>query len=134
MLKNISEEYNGLVIVPMTLTNVRYFNEIIGKLREQGIVVKHFTLSAFKQTIEQRLRKRLEGKKSCAYQQMNDRMKELEDPLFKEYIQTDDMSIDQVVEAIAASASIDLLPDRRTKLGKSMNRLRITWKEMRIFK
>jgi gluconate kinase len=134
LLKAISQEYDGVIIVPMTLTNVDYFNEIIGSLRKHGIDVKHFTLSASKQTIEQRLRKRLEGRNSWAYQQMDGRIKDLEKPLFKKDIQTDDKSIGQVVKSIAESASIKLLPDRRTKLRKLIDRLSVTFKEIRIFK
>ncbi|PAV28282.1 tunicamycin resistance protein [Virgibacillus profundi] len=134
LLKQVSEEYDGIIIVPMTLTNVNYFEEIIGQLRQDGIEVKHFTLSAFKQTIDQRLRKRLEGKNSWAHQQMDGRMKSLANPLFNEQIQTDNMSIKEVVETIADLASIELLSDERSKIRKSMDRLRVTLKEIRIFK
>ncbi|OZU87422.1 tunicamycin resistance protein [Virgibacillus indicus] len=134
LLKQISEEYDGIIIVPMTLTNKDYFYEIISKLTKNGIEVNHFTLSAFKQTIDQRLRRRFEGMNSWAYQQMDERMKSLADPMFMEHIQTDNMSIDEVVETIAELALIKLLPDNRSKLRKSVDRLRVTFKEINIFK
>ena len=35
MLRNIYENYNGTVIVPMTLVNTNYYDEIIGKLKKR---------------------------------------------------------------------------------------------------
>ena len=55
MLKQIAETYSGIVIVPMTVTNPHYLEEITN-----GLEVKHFILSASKETIKKRLRKRLE--------------------------------------------------------------------------
>ena len=56
LLKKLAEAYTGIIIVPMTLTNETYFNEIIGKLKDSGLDVKHFTLSASKTTIKKRLK------------------------------------------------------------------------------
>ncbi|MFA1820989.1 hypothetical protein ACDX78_12540 [Virgibacillus oceani] len=58
----------------------------------------------------------------------------MENPLLKEYIQTGDKSIERVVESIAESASIELLPDRRRKLGKLVDRFSVTFKEIRRIK
>ena len=134
LLKKVAEEYKGIIIVPMTLTNELYFQEIIGKLREDGVVVKHFTLSASKTTIEKRLGKRLEGKHSWAYKQIEGRLSSLSKDMFKEHIQTDTMSVEEVVEAIAKTAGVPLLPDHRTKLRKYIDRFSITLKEIGLIK
>ncbi|MET3697907.1 AAA domain-containing protein [Bacillus oleivorans] len=128
LLKQISQDYKGIMIVPMTLTNEIYFNEIIGKLRNNGIEIKHYTLMATEQTIEKRLRQRFEGKKSWAYQQMEARLKSLARDTFKEHIMTDHMTIDEVVATIAKRSGVELLPDRRTKIKKRVDRLVITLK------
>jgi cytidylate kinase len=134
LLKQVAEAYKGVIIVPMTITNEVYFKEIIERLREDDITVKHFTLSASKETIAKRLRKRFEGEKSWAYQQMETRLRYLSQETFQEHIYTDDLSIDEVVETIAKRSSIEILPDRRTKMKKAMDRFRITLKEISFFK
>jgi hypothetical protein len=134
LLKQISETYNGIIIVPMTLSNEYYFNEIIGKLRDNGIDVKHFTLTASKTTIQKRLRQRLEGKNSWAHQQIDERVSSLSKNTFEDHLPSDSMSIDEVVETIANKSGITLLPDHRTKIKKSIDRMLIQIKEKRLFK
>jgi adenylate kinase family enzyme len=134
LLKQVTESYTGIIIVPMTLTNEEYFKEIIGRLREDGIIVNHFTISASKETIAKRLRKRFEGEKSWAYQQMETRMSSLSNETFEKHIHTDTLSIEEVVETIARLSSIEILPDQRPKLKKVLDRYRITLKEMGLLK
>jgi hypothetical protein len=43
--------YDGPIIVPMTLTDAAYFNEIIGRLRADGFLVHHFALLAGPSTV-----------------------------------------------------------------------------------
>ncbi|MDQ0232470.1 AAA family ATPase [Metabacillus malikii] len=133
-LKQVATEYIGTIIVPMTITNDTYYNEIIGKLQEDGIEVSHFTLTATPQTIEKRLRKRFEGKKSWAYQQADERINVLSDERFKEHIPTDTMTIDDIVNLIANTTGLTLLPDIRTKSRRSFERLKITLQEANLFK
>lgn len=134
LLKQISEEYKGTIIIPMTLTNEQYFNEIVGKLRGDGIEVKHFTLSASKQTIQKRLRKRFEGKNSWAYGQMDGRLKELEKDMFQTHLATDNMTINEVVEEIGRLSGVQLLPDHRSKFKKIIDRQRVKLKELGFLK
>lgn len=133
-MKQISGEYQGVIIVPMTLTNEAYFDEIVGRLRDEGVEINHFTLSASKETIEKRLAKRLEGKNSWAFQQMEKRLESLSTHVFQEHIKTDRMSIDEVVESIATKSSIALLPDHRTKVKKIIDRVSVQLKEIGWFK
>lgn len=134
LLKQIVNEYDGTVIVPMTLTSEAYFEEIIGALRHEGIDVAHVTLIASEETIRKRLRKRLEGKRSWAYQQMRERINKLNAPLFSKHIGTDDKTVDEVVEQIAMSVKLDIFPDRRSRIRKYIDRKFISVKEARIFK
>ena len=57
-LKYIENNFNGTIIVPMTITNQLYIDEIIGKLLSDGIAVKHYILTADKSTILARLNTR----------------------------------------------------------------------------
>ena len=48
ILKYMDTHYCGTIIVPMTIYNRVYYNEIIGRLREDGADVRHFILTAGK--------------------------------------------------------------------------------------
>lgn len=41
MLKYISCEYTGTIIVPMTIINRQYYEEVVQRLTDDGIFVKH---------------------------------------------------------------------------------------------
>lgn len=58
MLRQIAKEFDGIIIVPMTVTNRRYY-ELIGRLIAEGII-KHYILSVGAKTLKQRLNKLLE--------------------------------------------------------------------------
>ena len=47
------------MIVPMTLVDANYFDEVVGGLRDEGIDVRHFALTASVEVIHRRLRSRL---------------------------------------------------------------------------
>jgi hypothetical protein len=49
------QAYAGTLIVPMTIVNPEYYDEIISKLRSDGFDVRHFILYASKNTILRRL-------------------------------------------------------------------------------
>lgn len=50
----------GPVVVPMTLANPAYFDEIVGGLRRGGMDLRHFTLTASAEALRRRLRRRLD--------------------------------------------------------------------------
>ncbi len=131
MLKYISKEYNGIIIVPMTIVNSQYFNEIIENLRNDGIEVKHFVLRASKETLLKRLKSRGDGKNSWSAQQIDRCLEGLSNEIFKKHIDTDNLSIEQVVHEIALQSNINLLPDNRTKIRKLYDRVMIKLKHIR---
>lgn len=79
-LLRIAVEYDGLLIVPMTLINEKLYDDIIGTLKNNKITVHHFTLMISKEQLLKRLRSRLEGKNSWAYRQADHCLKELHKP------------------------------------------------------
>lgn len=133
-LKKVAMEYEGIIIVPMTLTNELFFQEIIGNLRTDGIIVHHLTLTASKSTIQKRLNKRFEGENSWAYQQIEGRLNSLSKDVFREHLETDSMSVEDVVENIAKLFDVELLPDHRTKFRKRIDRLTVQLKEIGLVK
>jgi hypothetical protein len=108
MLKTISRDYDGLVIAPMTIVNPQYFDEIVGKLRADQISVEHFTLLASKDILLKRLRSRGESENSWAAAQIDRCACGLSHEVFQRHIDTDNMTIQNVVELIASLSNLDL--------------------------
>lgn len=123
MLKHIDREYDGIVIVPMTVVNPSYFEETVGRLRKDGIVVNHFALCASKEVLLKRLRGRGDGKHSWPAQQIDRCIEGLADSRFARHLDTDHASIEQNAETIASALQIKLLPDDRSKLRKGFDRI-----------
>ncbi|MHC1685166.1 MAG: AAA family ATPase [Clostridiaceae bacterium] len=132
MLKYITSEYKGVIIVPMTIRNPQYFSEIVGNLRGDGLEIRHFVLSASKETLIKRLRSRGEGKKSWAAGQIDKCIEGFSNEVFNQHIKTDGLSIEEVVEEIASLVDIKLLPDNRGKFRKVYDRFVVKIKNIRI--
>lgn len=57
ILKNLDTEFE-VIIVPMTITNLQYYDEIVGKLKRDCFSIKHFILITSKENIISRLNAR----------------------------------------------------------------------------
>jgi cyclopropane fatty-acyl-phospholipid synthase-like methyltransferase len=131
-LKYIDSEYDGIIIVPMTLVNLQYFEEIVGKLRDDGVIVNHFVLWASKETLQKRLRSRGERKNSWGEKQIDRCIQGLSNDIFKHRIETDKLTVESVVETIASMLDIHLLDDKRNKFKKRLDRIKIQIKQIRF--
>ena len=100
ILKYIDSNYNGIIVVPMTIYKKQYYDEIIGQLRKENVEVKHFILSASKQTIADRLIKRGESKDCWAAQHINICLKAFESDISEEKINTEFKKIDEIADEI----------------------------------
>jgi AAA domain len=113
LLRHTLRGYPGTVIVPMTLTHAGYFAEIIGALRADGADVRHFALVAEPSTILRRIRKRgwLFGLNHdrWAVDRLDHSLARLHRPEFAQHVQTDDRSVADVADAIAASAGLSIV-------------------------
>lgn len=133
VLKMLHREFDGPVIIPMTIVDTRYFEEIVGRLRSEGIEVIHVALCASREVLLKRLGKRREGPSSWAAQQIDRCIRGLQHESFRHQIDTDHMSIEEVVEEIALIAGVQLLPDLRSKLQKWKDRWLTQLRHMRWF-
>ncbi|MCR2802770.1 AAA family ATPase [Paenibacillus soyae] len=131
ILRMLHAKHDGPIIVPMTLVHPAYFDEIIGELRQSGVEVKHFALLASKPIILERLRKRREGPNSWAARQIDRCMAALSTEKFAQHIESDHLSIDQVVEKIGELAGLKLTPDHRGAFRKRVDRIRTQLKHIR---
>jgi AAA domain len=106
--------WDGPVIVPMTLVNRGYFQEIIGSLRDDGLPVHHFTLLAEPATVRRRLGWRSLGTErtrgSWAIKHLSESLQHLHTPDFAQHIHTDHLTVAQVADAIARSAGLPITP------------------------
>ena len=98
IIKNIYSKYNGHIIIPMTLCNKNYFEEIVEKLLKENIRIDHYILGASKETILKRLSGRYEKKDSWATKQIDrciNGFSELKEKSI--YIDTNELNIGEVV-------------------------------------
>ncbi|MFA1820222.1 tunicamycin resistance protein [Virgibacillus oceani] len=123
MLKYISYTYDGTVIVPMTIFNPQYYEEIIQKLIDDGIPLRHYILYADKSAILKRLNKRLERGETWTKSQIDRCIHAFNTEITEEKIITDNKSVDFVVEEIAKRSNVTLLPDKRNHLKKRIDRV-----------
>lgn len=100
ILKHISDNYDGTIIVPMTIYQKEYFDEIIGNLTNDRILVKHFILSAPKQTIINRLYHRGEPKNCWAVQHIDKCLETFETDITEIKINTYKIGITEIVKEI----------------------------------
>lgn len=133
LIKYIEGKYDGVLIIPMTIVNPIYFNEIVGSLRSHGVLVKHYALMASKATLLKRLKSRGDGANSWGAQQIDRCLEGLSNEVFQSHINTENMSIDDVVEKIALMSGIKLQPDDTGKFGKKINRIKTQLKHIRLF-
>lgn len=90
------------VVVPMTLVNEQYFDEIVGGLRLTGITVHHVTLMASRETIRRRLLRRWcwPWATRWALGQLDRCLAGLQCPTFAPVIDTDGVPVKDVVQRI----------------------------------
>lgn len=92
------------IIVPMTLVNQQYFDEIVGTLRRSGLELHHFTLVASQDTLRKRIRGRLllPQAKRWVRAQIERCVSALESPTFAVHVPTDNRRVREVVSEIRA--------------------------------
>ena len=117
-VKHIHSEYSGTIIIPMTIVNPQYYEEIIGRLKDEGIDVQHFVLSASKETLQRRLKSRFEKENSWPEKQIDRCLAGLAHPVFEGQLNTNDLTTEQVAEMIASKLHIQLQQDERSSIKK----------------
>ncbi|MEA3060353.1 MAG: hypothetical protein QOJ94_134 [Sphingomonadales bacterium] len=90
------------IVVPMTLVDPLYFEEVIGGLRAAEVDVRHFTLTAPPDTLRRRLRRRLAWPRSrrWALARVERTVSALADSLFAEHIDTERRSVREIAALI----------------------------------
>lgn len=121
-LKYITSSVDRVIIVPMTVVNARYFEEIVGKLKGDGVEIHHFVLWASEETLKNRLKSRFEKADSWPVQQIERCMKGLSNEVFEEKVDTNHLTTEEVAELIASKVHIQLTEDPRKGFKKKWDR------------
>lgn len=118
--------HNGDVIVPMTVIEPAYLDQILGPLRANGHLIRHYALLAERATVLRRLRGRsLPLRRDTFAEAMLDKcLDRLSHDDFAEHVRTDELTIAQAADRVAASAGLALTPDTG---GFLRTRARQTW-------
>lgn len=95
------------LVVPMTLVNTRYFEEVVGFLRRQGQVVHHVALVGSREVILDRLEQRGDGADSWAAGQLERCLNGLSQFDPSECIQTDDLTVSEVADIVMKRLELD---------------------------
>lgn len=103
------DNYNGVLIIPMTITDINYYTQIIGQLIENDVEVYHFILNADKENIKHRLISRGECENSWAKQQSDRCLRAFERDINGEKINTNSLNVEQVVNVIMKKITLGFL-------------------------
>lgn len=128
------------VIVPMTLVDPDYFEEIVGRLRGAGIDVRHYALTAPVDVIHGRLRTRigyavgrLTGIRETWAMERADRcVRALRDDRFATHVPTGRRPLDEVVEHIAADLDLPLPAPRLNRVRSQLRRAEVGLRHIRM--
>ncbi len=122
MLDYAAARYEGHIIVPMTVTNRAYYDELVGALAERH-EVRHFILWAGRETLEKRLASRLERPGSWGHRQIGRCLDAFETQITRERVDTEGLDIGQVAEKIGALCGLTLARDGRGPVRRRLDRL-----------
>ncbi|MCC8335343.1 ATP-binding protein [Streptomyces sp. R1] len=139
-------KHDGVVIAPMTVTDSGYFAETVGRLRELGHDVHHFTLLAERETVLRRLRERglghalryVSGKgagprrDSWAVRQLDHCLERLAEPEFAEHLWTDRTTVPKTADRIAVLAGLTLKPNHEGALRTRVRQARVGLRHVRV--
>ncbi|OSP41070.1 MULTISPECIES: AAA family ATPase [unclassified Streptomyces] len=136
---------DGVVIAPMTVTDSGHFAETVGRLRELGHDVRHFTLLAERATVLRRLRERGIGhllgsvmgdaalrRESWAVQRLDHCLERLSEPEFAEHLWTDRTTVPKTADRIAVLAGLTLRPSHEGRLRTRLRQTGVSIRHIRF--
>ena len=107
-LQYASREADGPLIVPVSISDTARHRRLMSGLRDRGLSVHHFTLTAPLGVVLERLRR--DGQTQVHVGAVEDRLRELRGEQFKAHIDTVHLSAEEVARTIAAQVGLTLSP------------------------
>ena len=128
------------VIVPMTLVEAAYFDEVMAGLAGAGVDVRHFALQAAPDTLRRRLRTRsaywlgraVGRPETWAMDQIPRCVPALATERFAVHVPTDERTVDDVVEDIAERAGLPLGRPRLPAARHQLRRIAVGVRHIRL--
>jgi hypothetical protein len=135
LLRLTLAEHDGPVIVPMALVNYDHFQEIIGRLRDDGVAAHHFALLAEPAIVVRRLRGRSLGleprTQPWEVEVLDDWLEQLHRPEFAQHVRTDHRTVAQVADVISRSAGLTIAPSTDGPMRAWLHRYATTMRTVR---
>ncbi|AUS80121.1 hypothetical protein C1701_19285 [Actinoalloteichus sp. AHMU CJ021] len=131
-LSGLVEDHDGHVIVPMTLINPDYHDEIVGGLRRNHPNLRHVTLLTSEQSLLRRIRYRGEGRASFAAGQARRCLDVLSTPQFDVHVDTEHQTIAEVAEDIAEHCGLRLSDSAEHPVRRAVRRVGVQLRHVRF--
>ncbi|RWZ59284.1 ATP-binding protein [Labedella populi] len=131
LLADLALRHPGPVIVPMTLADPDRHETVFRTLHSAGVETHHVTLLASRDSVRRRVRARFEDPEGWPLQHFDDNDAALRTDRFATHVETDRMSLPEVVEAVGGIAGILVAYSRADRLGLPLRRARITFRHIR---
>jgi hypothetical protein len=129
-LAHVAARFPAPILVPMTVVDTSYLDELLRPARAAAIEIRHFTLLASPDVVRARLRRRLEGGSSWANLRVAACLDELRKPAYAEHVDTDGRRIEEVAEEIGARCGLPIRP-RGGRAGAWLRRLAVQARHVR---
>ncbi|MBI4944128.1 MAG: AAA family ATPase [Actinobacteria bacterium] len=138
--------HDGVVLAPMTVTEPTYFAQTVGRLRDLGHDVRHFSLLARREVVLDRLterglghvaravlgRERLLRGESFAVRRLDAALEALSGDAFAEHVDTETGGVREVADRVAASCGLALLPNTDGRVRAAVRRAGVGLRHVRI--
>jgi hypothetical protein len=100
-----ARNFDGIVIVPMTIASFDYFEEVVGAT-PRAVPLDHFTLMASRETILRRERDRPDDQSAWVEQMVDRVLPALADARFAEHIDTEKWTAEAVAQHIRSQLAL----------------------------
>jgi AAA domain len=131
-LERVLARASHAVIVPMTLVNALYFEEIIGELRARGHDVRHFALTASRESVLRRLRRRGDFADTFAHRNLERCLQALTHPRFDTHVPTDDVRVEAIARDLLERVGLDANANLEPSWARGLRRWCGWWQHIRL--
>ncbi|GAA5154550.1 hypothetical protein GCM10023340_38320 [Nocardioides marinquilinus] len=135
VLDLVLREQTGPVVVPMTVLDPAYLDELVGGLRRRGHRVAHVSLLAQRETVVRRLRGRgLPGlrREGFALAQLDRALDVLATRPFATQVRTDGLGVSAVADEVARVGRLGMRPDTDGPARAWLRRTAVSLRHVRL--
>ncbi|WP_261806228.1 AAA family ATPase [Lapidilactobacillus luobeiensis] len=119
LLRKIALQGQQTVIVPQSLVEPQYFDEVIGRLRHDQIDVRHYFLTADPETIKKRLKLRGDLHNQFTVKRLQTDVSAIDTVKFAQVIDTSQMTFAEIADFIAKDCSLRIQPAIKNKYAQA---------------